>query len=162
MGRGLSELQVKLLQMSLDEKALYQVHKNDPEIMKQAAEAKAKNSHHDLERISYEFHIPECEEGWVYFDEALVKLWGFKPITDKYGLIEKYRCSWRSSRRLKFSKNLIGIKQYYKAKVALQKSIERLEKRGLIIVNWSLDYHCFKITEEGEKVMIAKTEKLAR
>ena len=77
--------------------------------------------------------------GWIPTDRILIEVYGWKRNPENGGL---------------FSKHDIGAKKYMSVKIALKKSLARLEKRDLIVRGYGGDL--FTLTPAGIDLMAKK------
>ncbi len=148
MGKGLSELQKAILKLSWNEleelrKARLELD-NDPALM---ADWKKYYT-----RRRWDAPIPKglevmAKDNWtgrVDINDILINFYGWTAKTHKSGL--RY-----------FSKSEIGPRQYMAAYIAVRKSLDRLESRGLIYRVPNGRYNAYSMTIEGRDLM-AKLE----
>ena len=143
MGRGLSELQKTMLKLTWDK---YQEHrkasaefKNNPKLLEEWYSIYA-DKNYNPNNVPEKFKVVAKDnwKGLVGIEDVFIKYYGWTP-------------KYESRDRKYFSKSEIGNKMYMAAYIAVRKSLDRLEQRGLINVNHSLGY--YYLTGEGQDLM---------
>lgn len=146
MGRGLSELQKAILELTWQE---YQIHHNAFKDKALVARWRAWD-HDNFKRYllpDSEKPIPPAE-----FAPFIEDNWqGFAWITDIFVRYYHWpaKSTWRG--RSNFSKSEIGNKPYMAAYIAVRKALTRLQSRKLISI--SGDQSSYALTSEGHDLM---------
>jgi len=152
MGRGLSELQKAILELTWKE---YQIHHNAYKDKERLARWKAWDKENEKRYLLYapDKPIPPTDlkpflddnwQGYAWIADIFVAYYHWTPQS----------ISWRG--RSKFSKSEIGIKPYMAAHIAVHKALKRLQARKLI--SFSGDLTSYYLTMPGQDLMVKLAE----